>query len=153
MSPPHYFTRLTSELNLTVDLIQLFYCYVRQVRFLFCLSHTKWQKVEAGRRTHTLEDKDSIDRCANESFSRVALTTLTPAFPAVRLAERLHTSSFRTHSSHILRSPLCVRECTGHVALLPPPPSLPLWFLYEVYTHCCCNLKKDLLKKKKKKIF
>lgn len=76
------------------------------------------------------EDKDSIDRCTNESFSRAVLITLTPTFPTVSLAEWLHTSSFYTHSSHILRSPLFRRECTGlSLSLqgqpLPSPPSLP----------------------------
>lgn len=95
------------------------------------------------------EDKDSIDRCTNESFSRAVLITLTPTFPTVSLAEWLHTSSFHTHSSHILRSPLCRRECTG-LSLspqgqpLPSPPSLPPWLFHLSSHSLLCNLKIDI---------
>lgn len=144
---------LTSQLNLNIDLLkQLIYFFVKifllyRASVFFILLHARTHarthtvaEVEASRH-RALEDKASIDRCANESFSRAALITLTPTFPAVCLAERLHTSSFHAHSIHILRSPLsvCVRE----------PFLLPLWLPpLTVHTHRLlqCKEKKKLFK-------
>lgn len=116
---------LTSQLNLNIDLLkQLIYFFVKifllyRANVFFILLHTRTHarthtvaEVEASRH-RALEDKASIDRCANESFSRAALITLTPTFPTVRLAERLHTSSFHAHSIHILRSPLSLCVCVN----------------------------------------